>query len=611
MGNRILLQLFSLLLLGLSSFHSKAQAPDKRIIYITDDGLGDIDNTDNRNLMDDVFGEDGWEELHYTGIDTTGLFSSNTCMIFFEGSDGVSDEFTAFYNVYRSDVEQYVFNGGHVYINFWSFPGYSYYLGFDSIWRSNLISYNWEGNYISSDFAIYSGPFYPISNPIDFSPFLGYFNSIGTFYGSNFDTLVVDTSGAIVCLLERNFGTGRVICSQFYYVFDYYSAEHIALRKNILWHLAPCLHSADDMGVYDLILPDDACNLSEEEMISVLVHNFGYADQDTFQMSYSIDDGEVATETFTTNIPAYLSDTLSFFTPADFSVCGAHTVKVWTTLLGDTIPQNDTLVYTVTNICATATTTGIPQEVCAYGGEVTADPEVGGGYWGGTGITDTGTGTFDPELVGIGESSVISYTYSTAIAYSKTTIPYEQPIFSDPVTISLLYDDDVDTLLLPFDFVFFSNSFDTIYPSSNGYICFGEPHDTWYINIPDPGGINNLLALAGFDLNPAVGGSIYYSIEGTAPYRQFQMRFEDVPLHFPTTDHVDVTTILYESTNIIDVITHYFPEGDELGFVQGISNIDGSQYYYTKNTGNPRWFIGANDTAFRFTPTLCPRTVID
>ncbi|MEZ5014885.1 MAG: hypothetical protein R2794_11395 [Chitinophagales bacterium] len=75
------------------------QAPDKRIIYITDDGLGDIDNSYNRDLMDDVFGEDGWEEIHYTGIDTTGLFSTNTCLIFFEGSDDVSDEFTAFYDI--------------------------------------------------------------------------------------------------------------------------------------------------------------------------------------------------------------------------------------------------------------------------------------------------------------------------------------------------------------------------------------------------------------------------------------------------------------------------------------------------------------------------------
>ncbi|MEZ5013950.1 MAG: T9SS type A sorting domain-containing protein [Chitinophagales bacterium] len=365
------------------------------------------------------------------------------------------------------------------------------------------------------------------------------------------------------------------------------------------------------MGVYDLILPDDACNMGEEEMLSVLVHNFGYADQDTFQMSYSIDDGEVATETFTTNIPAYLSDTLSFFTPADFSECGAHTVKVWTSLAGDTVPANDTLVYTVTNICATATTTGIPHEVCAFGGPVTADPEVALGYWEGTGITDTATGTFDPALVGAGNSTIISYTYSTAVGYTKITIPYEMPDFTDPVVISLLYDDDVDTLMLPFDFLFFSDTYDTIYPASNGYFCFGEPHDTWYINIPSVLGINNLVGLAGDDLNPAAGGSIYYSVEGIAPNRKFQLRYAFVPLHWPPIDMVDVAAILYESTNIIDIIVHHLPEEEDIGFAQGISNIDGSQYYLTKDSGNPRWFDGANDTAFRFTPTLCPRTIVD
>ncbi|MEZ5014886.1 MAG: T9SS type A sorting domain-containing protein [Chitinophagales bacterium] len=358
----------------------------------------------------------------------------------------------------------------------------------------------------------------------------------------------------------------------------------------------------------DLILPDDACNMGEEEMLSVLVHNFGYADQDTFQMSYTIDDGEVTTETFTTNIPAYLSDTLSFFTPGDFSVCGVHTVKVWTTLDGDTIPQNDTLYYTVTNICSAETTTGIPTEVCAYGGLITAEPEVALGYWEGEGITDTANGVFDPELIGLGNSSVVSYTYSTAIGYTKTTIPYTEPVFTDPVTLPLS-DEDVDTVVLPFDFMFFSGTYDTLYVSSNGYARFGEPSIAW-IFIPGPGGdINNLIMLAGNDLVPT-GGSIYYSVEGTAPNRKFQLRFDDVHRYDPPSAYVNVTAILYESSNVIDIVVHHLSVVDDWGFAQFISNIDGSQYYVTNDIGLV-WFYGANDTAFRFTPTLCPRTIVD
>jgi hypothetical protein len=218
---------------------------------------------------------------------------------------------------------------------------------------------------------------------------------------------------------------------------------------------------------------------------------------------------------------------------------------------------------------------------------------------------------FDPAIVGENNNTTISYTYETAIEYTREIIPFDPPEFSDTTFISLIYNDDVDTLSLPFNFVFFGNSYDVIYPASNGYISFGAPHDTWYITIPDPGGINNLLALAGYDLNPSVGGSIYYSVSGTTPYRQLQLRYEDVPVTAGPTHTIDVTTILYESTNIIDIYVDKLPEVGGFGFVQGISNEDGSQYYYTKILGTPVWFIGANDTAFRFIPTLCPRTIFD
>lgn len=125
-----------------------------------------------------------------------------------------------------------------------------------------------------------------------------------------------------------------------------------------------------------------------------------------------------------------------------------------------------------------------------------------------------------------------------------------------------------------------------LYPASNGYIAFGAPHDTWYINIPDVGGINNLLALAGYDLDPTTGGSIYYSVEGTAPYRQLQLRYDDVTLAISPDHFIDVTTVLYESTNIIDLYVDKLPEVGAFGFVQGISNEDGSQYYYTKTTAH-------------------------
>lgn len=609
MGNRK--HKFLAFLLSCITFYSVGfgQAPDKRIIYLSDD---DLNNSFNHSLLNDVFGVDNWEEFYYVSLDTTDIFSANTCMIFMEGSHDVGEEFTAFYDVYRETVEEYVYGGGNVYINFLSVPEYDFYLGFDSIFRTSNESFNWAGNFLDETHEIYIGPFYPITNPINFSPILGFLNSKGSFSGSNFDTLMLDTSGAQICLLKKSYGAGQIIASQFKATTDeYYSEEHLALRRNILWHLTPCLHSNNDLGIQELITPENSCNLTSEETLSVYIHNFGFEDQSNYDVSFQIDDGEIETESFTENITAYLSDTITFSTPADFSGCGNHTVKIWTILEGDTIPQNDTLIYTVTNICATETSIGLPSEICYNNDPVIANPEVGGGYFEGLGITDAVLGIFDPSIVGEGNSSVIAYTYQTAIDYTREIIPFDPPSFTDPITISLLYDTDVDTLPLPFDFVFFANSYDVMYPASNGYICFGEPHDTWYITIPDVGGINNLLALAGFDLNPMTGGSIYYEVVGTTPFRQLQLRYDDVPLAISPDHFIDVTTVLHESTNIIDIYVDKLPEVGAFGFVQGISNEDGSQYYYTKTTGTASWFIGANDTAFRFTPTLCPRTVFD
>lgn len=97
------------------------QAPDKRIIYLSDD---DLNNSFNHSLLNDVFGEDNWEEFYYVSLDTTGIFSANTCMIFMEGSHDVSDEFTDFYEVYRDAAEEYVYNGGNLYINFYQFRNF-------------------------------------------------------------------------------------------------------------------------------------------------------------------------------------------------------------------------------------------------------------------------------------------------------------------------------------------------------------------------------------------------------------------------------------------------------------------------------------------------------
>ncbi len=597
------------------------QAPDMRIVYLSSESGEPLGYNGNIELLNSVFNPSGWEHLYYESIDTSGLFSNETCLLFLEGSYSTFSDLTDFYNDYYYEIEQYVFNGGHLFVNMYSAG--NIFLGFDSI---NKIDNGFGSIYGYHDDdslnSFFFGPLYPITNPLvgiygGFGPQAGY----GTFSGSDYDVYLFDlteqsfggdTSAYREIAIGKIFGLGELIFANLT-IGNWvdYTATYKNLRTNILWKLAPCLHAENDIGALALITPANSCNLTAEESLNILVHNFGFADQGTFDLSFQIDGGAIITESFTENLSAYLSDTISFVATADFSECGAHEIKVWTNLLSDTTYQNDTLIYTVTNICASESTIGLPNEICYLSDPIIANPEIGGGYWEGLGIIDGDLGVLDPEIIGAGNDAVISYTYQTAIDYTRQIIPFEPPVFTDSTIISLILNDDVDTVVLPFDFVFFSNSYDVCYPASNGYIAFGEPHDTWYISIPDVGGINNLLALAGYDLDPATGGSIYYLITGSFPYRQIQLRYNDVPLSISPDHFIDVTTVLYETTNIIDIFVDKLPDVGALGFVQGISNIDGTQYYYTKTTGTPVWFIGANDTAFRFIPTLCPRTIID
>ncbi|HET8962323.1 MAG TPA: T9SS type A sorting domain-containing protein, partial [Chitinophagales bacterium] len=585
--------------------YSFAQSPDKRIIYVSslygepDGELGNI------QLFNSVFGSGTWEHHYYESLEMSDLLNDSVCLIYLEGSYLIQEHFIDLWNLYHSELEDYVSLGGNMIINFNVNLDSNYYIGFDSVMRyAGGVGFA-EGQLNMVSNPIYFGPNYNIDTIMRGCSLLGYPLGGGDFFSTNFDTLLISTNDLYSSALIKQFDAGN-ICITSFYVPDttLYTNSFKSFRKNLLWHLAPCLHSEKDLGIHDIIYPKDDCNISEFTL-QALVHNFGFADQDNYEISYQLDSGAIINASFSQNIIAYLSDTVSFSLPAVIHDCGVHSIKIWTTLSGDTIAANDTLFYTFKNICAEYSTTGLPDYVCNTDTIITANPEAGGGFWSGVGITDSIAGTFNPALIENGNYTVINYDFASPIAYTLETIPFEQPEFTDVTNISLLYDDDVDTLAIPFYFHFFNNTYDTIYPCSNGYISLGEPHDTWAVSIPGET-INNLICVACSDLQPG-SGSVYYSIEGVAPYRRFLMRWEDVQFWFFAGKKIDATVVLHETTSVIDFYIDHLPPVDELGILMGISNEDGSLYYEPRNT----WWDGANDTAFRFNPVLCPAIIQD
>jgi len=593
------------------------QAPDKRIVYVSSSFGEPYDAISNYYILDQTFGTDSWEHLYYQTIDTSYLFSDSTCLIFLEGAFNTESAFLSFYNSYKSNLELYVSEGGHLLIQYAPYSATEYNLGFDTIIRLNDFGINWEGIF-SEDFNfLMEGPLSGINNPIDLSPELG----IGTSWGSiscyDCDVWMMDTSNTRNIIVHKNYGLGEVVVASIIpYDLDYISQEQLNLQSNILWYLASCLHSDNDLGIQNIIYPISECNLDSSENIQVVVHNYGILDQDNFTVSFQIDGGSVISELATENIPSFLSDTILLATEADFSGCGLHSLKIWTVLAGDTVVHNDTLIFNVTSICATPANLNYPSTLCNSDLPFTPDINVGsGGVFIGEGVTDSLLGTFDPIEFDNGEQAIISYSYATALDYEIETIVYDPPSIVTPTYISFDSNDDVDTIGIGFNFVFYENTYDTIFPASNGYICFGEAHDTYYVGIPSDL-INNLIALAGTDLNILSGGQAYYETTGSPPYRKFIIKYDQVHLNFPWYMYITVSAVLYESTGIIDLYVDTLPVVEEGGFVQGIDNDFGTKWINSKNPNNipfkqNSWFIGANDTAFRFIPIFCPAIELD
>lgn len=201
------------------------------------------------------------------------------------------------------------------------------------------------------------------------------------------------------------------------------------------------------------------------------------------------------------------------------------------------------------------------------------------------------------------------------IAYNMTTIAFEPPELLNPDTLTL-YSTDVDTVALGFRFNYFDNTYDSAFITSNGYISFGEPHDWFAPGLGDTiYGINNLIALVTANLNPYAGGNVIVSTQGEAPFREFIFQFKGVPFDFTWgSGTVTASCILHETTGVIDMQIKHLPEND-YGIIMGLSSDDGVGIY-TKNPAaipwkKDTWNWGAQDTAFRFTPTLCPRTISD
>jgi len=213
----------------------------------------------------------------------------------------------------------------------------------------------------------------------------------------------------------------------------------------------------NDVGITKVDQPIDAI-LTNAEIITVTLKNFGATAQSDIPVSYSINGGAAVIEVFAGPLNAGETASFSFATAADLTADREYTITAETNLTGDTFPENDCAMQSVKNLFSSDT--GVIDLVSPQvGDQLTSEEEItitifnfGGteqsnipvSYTinGGTPVNEVFTGTLAPR-----ES--VSYTFTTTAdlqtfgEYSfqiGTALAGDQDDSNDAVTRTIIYE---------------------------------------------------------------------------------------------------------------------------------------------------------------------------
>src|ERR1051325_2029981 len=212
-----------------------------------------------------------------------------------------------------------------------------------------------------------------------------------------------------------------------------------------------------------------------------------------------------------------------------------------------------------------------------------------------------------PTSICTGNTSQLNsaITGISTTSYTMSSIPYA-PLTGNSAVLSgfTSNDDGYKTITLPagFTFSFFGNTYGSINVETNGYIDFGAPTSVFTAQLlPNASTPNNLIALCWNDLNVVGGGSIDTFTVGTAPFRKFVVRYNTVPFYSNTPPGVTGQIILYETTNVIDVLLTQVQGSSNLK-TTGIENSTGTIAYTPAGRNDVNFSISTPE-AWRFAPT--------
>jgi len=107
-------------------------------------------------------------------------------------------------------------------------------------------------------------------------------------------------------------------------------------------------------------------------------------------------------------------------------------------------------------------------------------------------------------------------------------------------------------LPIGFDFVFFGNTYNQFYVSTNGLVTFGTGYSQFTnFEIPHQNGVDNYIAPFWDDLNMDASGDLMYQTIGTAPNRKTIIQFTNMTVYHKAELLGTMQVILYEGSNNI------------------------------------------------------------
>lgn len=170
-------------------------------------GWAPYENSNPLNL-NEVFGPGGWNMQFYEYSDANAIFNQNTCYVFMEGGESHTDMMEWFFSCNQTLIEQWVYDGGSLFINAAPNVGDGLSFGFGDIWL--WYPYAWPTD-VSQDPAgashfIWSGPFLPTTTNM-FGP--AYAHAYVS--GSGLTPIITETYTPDQWVLaEKSWGLGHV-----------------------------------------------------------------------------------------------------------------------------------------------------------------------------------------------------------------------------------------------------------------------------------------------------------------------------------------------------------------------------------------------------------------